>query len=157
MIKNDRMTMACSIEARVPFTDLELFRFLATVPVEHKLKGLRKKNVLRRAMEDILPRQILGKKKMGLEMPYSRWLRSEMRELAEDVLSSSSVQKTGVLDPAGVARLWSDHQNRARDNGRALWGLINYVLWHRTYIQSGSTAESRKLVARVRGGGPAGE
>jgi asparagine synthase (glutamine-hydrolysing) len=153
MIKNDRMTMACSIEARVPFTDLELFRLLATIPAEHKLRGLIKKNVLKRAMKGVLPRKILAKKKVGLEMPYSRWLRSEMREFAEEVLSQESTRNTEVLDPAGVTRLWSDHQSGASDNGRALWGLVNYVLWHRTYVQSGSTAASRRLVAGVRGEG----
>jgi asparagine synthase (glutamine-hydrolysing) len=134
MIKNDRMTMAHSLEARVPFTDTELFRFLATVPDRLKLPGLRKKHLLRTAMEGVLPGKVLDKKKVGLEMPYSTWFRGPLRELAGGVLTESAVMGSGLLDPAGVSRLWEDHQGMRRDNGRALWGLLNYAMWYDLYI-----------------------
>ncbi len=135
MIKNDRMTMAHSLEARVPFTDTDLVSFLATVPVDLKMRGLHKKHLLRSALKDVVPAEILRKKKVGLEMPYSRWLRAELREVGEAVLCDSRLRSTGLLDPRGVRRLWEEHQALRTDHGRALWGLINYMLWHEMYIE----------------------
>ncbi|NCC52881.1 MAG: asparagine synthase (glutamine-hydrolyzing) [Spartobacteria bacterium] len=135
MIKNDRMTMAHSIEARVPFTDNELVRFLATVPVEYKLKGMRKKHLLRTALRGMLPDEVLEKKKVGLEMPYSRWMRGELREFAEETLSLSRLEATGLFSSGGVRKMWEEHQSMKVDHGRALWGLLNYMIWHRHYIE----------------------
>lgn len=135
MIKNDRMTMAHSLEARVPFTDNELVRFLATVPVKYKMKGLRKKHLLRTALRGLLPEEVLEKKKVGLEMPYSRWIRRELRDYADDLLSPAHLSRTGLFHAAGVRQLWDQHQDRRADHGRALWGLLNYMLWHRHYIE----------------------
>ena len=86
MVKNDRMSMAHSLEARVPLTDLELTSFMSTVPSRLKLRSLRKKHIMRRAMEGILPAEILNKKKVGLEMPYSQWLKHELKDLMTSYL-----------------------------------------------------------------------
>jgi asparagine synthase (glutamine-hydrolysing) len=135
MIKNDRMTMAHSLEARVPFTDNELVRFLASVPVQYKIKGMRKKHLLRTALKGLLPDEVLEKKKVGLEMPYSRWMREELHDFAEDLLSVSRLERTGLFNAAGVRTLWEQHQAMQFDHGRALWGLLNYMVWHRHYIE----------------------
>jgi asparagine synthase (glutamine-hydrolysing) len=129
MIKNDRMSMAHSLEARVPFTDPELTDYLSRVPARVKLPGLERKAVMRRALRDVLPRPILDKKKVGLEMPYSRWLRSELRDLVDDYLGPERVAATGLLRPEAVRRLVDEHQTLRRDHGRALWGLLNYLMW----------------------------
>jgi asparagine synthase (glutamine-hydrolysing) len=149
MIKNDRMTMAHSIEARVPFTDLGLVGWLASVPSGVKLPGLRKKHLLRKAMQGILPGPVVRKKKVGLEMPYSSWLRRELRPLAEEVLSPGSVAGCGLLDPAGVRALWDGHMAMRADNGRALWGLLNYMVWHGAYISTRSYREGLRAAAPV--------
>ena len=77
----------------------------------------------------MLPRPILDKKKVGLEMPYSRWLRSELRDLVDDYLGPERVAATGLLRPEAVRRLVDEHQTLRRDHGRALWGLLNYLMW----------------------------
>lgn len=136
MVKNDRMTMAHSIEARVPFTDVELFRFLARVPVRHKLPGLHKKHLLRESMKDLLPPVIVGKKKVGLEMPYSRWMRKELRDTVLHYLDPVRLRDTGLFDPDGVGTLWREHDAMKADHGRALWGILNYMMWHDLYISS---------------------
>lgn len=136
MIKNDRMTMAHSIEARVPFTDTGLYRFMATVPDRLKLPGLRKKNLLRKAMEGILPASVIAKKKVGLEMPYSKWFRSEMKDFAHDRLFDSSILESGIIAREGLRELWNSHQEGRRDNGRALWGILNLAMWYSLYISS---------------------
>jgi asparagine synthase (glutamine-hydrolysing) len=133
MIKNDRMTMAHSIEARVPFTDPDLAEFMSTVPASLKLPGLTKKHVMKRALAGVLPREILAKKKVGLEMPYSRWLRAELRDLVDDYLGPERVGATGVFDPAAIQRLVGEHQTAQADHGRALWGLLNYMMWLELY------------------------
>lgn len=136
MVKNDRMTMAHSVEARVPFTDMELFRYLAKVPVKHKFPCMEKKALLRRSMAGVLPREVVKKKKVGLEMPYSRWMRNELKEITLDHLSPGRLNATGLFNPAGVERLWKEHESMRADHGRALWGLLNYMIWHEMYIDS---------------------
>lgn len=134
MVKNDRMSMAHSLEARVPMCDPDLAQFMATVPPHVKLPGLRKKHVMRRAMEGILPPAILRKKKVGLEMPYSRWLKHELRDLVDTYLARDRVEATGLFAPAGTAALVDEHMTGRFDHGRALWGLLNYMMWHDLYI-----------------------
>ncbi|TMV07002.1 asparagine synthase (glutamine-hydrolyzing) [Ruegeria sediminis] len=136
MIKNDRMTMAHSLEARVPFTDPELTAFLATVPPHLKMKNRRKKHLMRRAMENDLPESILNKKKVGLEMPYSRWLKRELKDLMMRYLGPDNIARIGLFRPQAIQRLIDDHLNGRRDNGRPLWGLLNYVMWYELYIDT---------------------
>jgi asparagine synthase (glutamine-hydrolysing) len=128
--------MAFSIEARVPFTDTELFTFLSTVPVGRKFPLLEKKHLLKRAMRGSLPERVARKKKVGLEIPYSDWMRNRLREITLDYLSPDRLGRTGLFDPAGVHALWERHDRKLVDNGRALWGLLNYMMWYDLYIES---------------------
>lgn len=134
MIKNDRMSMAHSLEARVPMTDTDLMNFMSTVPAKLKLPGLRKKNIMRRAMEGHLPPEILNKKKVGLEMPYSRWFKNELKDTLLDYLSPERVNDRGLFQPAAVKKLIDEHLTAKYDHGRALWGLLNYAVWMDLYI-----------------------
>ena len=135
MIKNDRMSMAHSLEARVPFADHELTEFLATVPSSIKLPGLRKKDLMKRVMADRLPASILNKKKVGLEMPYSRWFKDELKDLLLDYCGPARIAETGRFRPEVVQTLVDDHLAGRRDNGRVLWGLTNYMIWHEAFIR----------------------
>jgi asparagine synthase (glutamine-hydrolysing) len=133
MIKNDRMTMAHSIEARVPFTDPDLTQFMSTVPARLKLPRLRKKHVMREALARHLPREILDKKKVGLEMPYSRWFRHELRDLVHDYLGPERVEACGLFQTRGIHALLAEHEQGRADHGRAIWGLLNYMMWLELY------------------------
>ena len=139
MVKNDRMTMLHSIEARVPFCDRDLVAFLARVPPRLLMNGLTPKRLLRLAMADLLPAGIIGRKKMGLEMPYSSWMRGPLKGFVQRILDPDRVDATGLLRPQGVATLFEEHCAMKVDHGRALWGLVNWVLWHERYIQSPAT------------------
>jgi asparagine synthase (glutamine-hydrolysing) len=134
MVKNDRMSMAHSLEARVPLTDLELTAFMSTVPSGLKLRSLRKKHIMRRAMEGILPAEILNKKKVGLEMPYSHWLKHELKDLMMSYLGPKRISDTGLFRPDAVQALINDHLAGRVDHGRALWGLLNYMMWLEHYV-----------------------
>ena len=140
MVKNDRMTMMHSIEARVPFCDRDLVAFLARVPPRLMMKGLTPKRLLRMAMADLLPPGITHRKKMGLEMPYSSWMRGPLLPFTQRILDPDRVEATGMLRSAGVTKLLDEHCGMAVDHGRALWGLVNWVLWHERYIQTQHTS-----------------
>ncbi len=135
MIKNDRMSMAHSLEARVPFTDPELCEFMGRVPVGMKLKGTQKKRLMKMALRDKLPDSLIQKKKVGLEMPYSSWFRNELKPLLLETLAPDRLEATGLFQPAGVQRIVDDHLEGRVDHGRALWGLVNYMTWHDLYIR----------------------
>ena len=136
MIKNDRMSMAHSLEARVPFTDPGLTDYLSRVPSQIKLPGLKQKHLMRTALRGILPDAIVDKKKVGLEMPYSRWMKRELRDVVDNYLSPERLVASGLFDPTGVARLVAAHMEGRADHGRALWGILNYMMWLDLYIPS---------------------
>ena len=150
MVKNDRMTMAHSLEARVPFTDIGLARELVSWPTSLKMSGLTGKQLLRRGMQDRLPARILSKKKVGLEMPYSRWLTDEWKEWSGDLLLSESASAGGLLDPAAIRSIWEQHQSHRVDHGRALWGLMNFLTWHDLYLGSGDPSNHMPEVRPAR-------
>lgn len=134
MIKNDRMSMAHSLEARVPLTDPDLTSFMARVPARIKLPKLRKKHIMRKAMEGMLPKSIINKKKVGLEMPYSRWFRNELNDVLVRYCGPERVAATGLFRPEAMQRLIDEHVAGRFDHGRALWGLLNFMMWHERYI-----------------------
>ncbi|NNG15092.1 MAG: asparagine synthase (glutamine-hydrolyzing) [Gemmatimonadales bacterium] len=133
MIKNDRMSMAHSLEARVPFTDPDLTNFMSRVPSRLKLPGLKRKHVMRTALRGVLPDPVVKKKKVGLEMPYSRWLRDELKDILTTYLGRDRILASGLFVPEAVQALIDDHLAGRRDNGRALWGLLNYMMWLELY------------------------
>jgi asparagine synthase (glutamine-hydrolysing) len=107
---------------------------MARVPADVKFPGLRKKDVMRRAMEGVLPREILRKKKVGLELPYSRWLTHELKDLLVDYLGPERVAATGLFRPEAVQGLVDEHLQRRHDHGRALWALLNFMMWYDLYV-----------------------
>ena len=147
MIKNDRMSMAHSLEARVPMTDPELTEFMAQVPPHLKMPRLRKKHLMRRAMEGILPSEILNKKKVGLEMPYSRWFKADLKELLLDYLNPTSLTNTSLFQPQPIQTIIDEHLTGRMDHGRALWGLLNYMMWHELYITQPITTSSTPIAS----------
>jgi asparagine synthase (glutamine-hydrolysing) len=134
LARGDKMSMAASLEARVPLLDHHLVEFAASLPAGLKVKGLRRKYLLREAVRDLLPAPILSRSKKGFPVPISAWLRNEARSFARDLLSPDTLRARGLLDPAAVARSLDEHESGAADHGPALWALISLELWHRRYI-----------------------
>ena len=125
--------MAHGIEVRVPFLDAELTDFAIPIPAKYKVRGLAKKYLLRRALRGIVPDEILDGPKLGLNVPYSRWLRGELREFLSEVLLDGASGLGGLLDRAVVERCIGEHARGERDNGFLLYKLLNLALWHREY------------------------
>ncbi len=120
MIKNNRMTTAHSLEARVPFTDPELTEFMSAVPSSMKLPGFRKKHLMRAALRKHLPRAILRRKKIGLELPYFRWLSRELKDVLVQYCEPARLEATGLFRPAAIRALIDEHMAMRRDHDRAL-------------------------------------
>jgi asparagine synthase (glutamine-hydrolysing) len=137
LMKQDQMSMAASIESRVPFLDHTLVEFAAALPARMKLRGFKTKWILREAVRDILPAGILTRKKMGFPVPFSVWMKGEWGNVARDVLLDSRSRDRGIIDPAAVERLISAHASGEADGGDALWSLLNLELWYRTHIDGG--------------------
>jgi asparagine synthase (glutamine-hydrolysing) len=136
LMKQDQMSMAASIESRVPFLDHKLVEFAATLPDSWKLSGLTTKRVLRHSMRGLLPKAILNRPKMGFPVPFSRWTRGGWNSVARDVLLDRRSRERGLIDPVAVDKLLRDHATAGTDGGDRIWGLMNLELWHRTFIDN---------------------
>ncbi len=136
LARGDKMSMAVSLEARVPFLDHKLVEFAATLPQKLKVKRLVRKYLLRKVSEAWLPREILHRKKQGFPMPSSLWLRNEARPFLRDVLSPSAVRRRGLFNPPFVEKLISQHESGFADHGSLLWGLMSVELWQRVFMDS---------------------
>ncbi len=136
LMKQDQMSMACSIESRVPFLDHQLVEFAATVPDRMKLRGGVGKYILKRAVEDILPREIVYRKKMGFPTPLRQWL----MEPSADALIAQLHDRDGLLAPyidfAYLDGLLSRHKSGLEDATDRIWRLLNLQLWGNIFITS---------------------
>jgi asparagine synthase (glutamine-hydrolysing) len=134
LMKQDQMSMAASIESRVPFLDHHLVEFVAGLPPRLKLRGFQTKWILREAVKGILPASILTRRKMGFPVPFALWMRGTWQQVARDVLLDPRSVQRGVIDRAGVERLLAAHASGAADGGDAIWSLLNLELWYRTFV-----------------------
>jgi len=136
MVKGDRTLMAHSLEPRFPFADRLLFDFVRTIPSEMRIKRFRRRHVELEAMKDLLPPIIYKRRNMGLELPHSLWFGAGLKPLVDEYLSPASIQATELLNPAAVTRMLGEHNGGVKDHGRSLWCVLNFVVWHRMFIQS---------------------
>jgi len=134
MVKNDRPMMANSVETRFPYMERDVVDFAAGIPSGLKVRGMRGRRIQKLAMRDLLPRPILTRSNMGLEMPHSLWFFGEFRGLAEHYFSRARVERSGFLRYEEVDGLWREHLARKRDNGRALWCILNFLIWFDLFV-----------------------
>lgn len=134
LMKQDQMSMAASIESRVPFLDHKLVEFTAGLPERLKLRGWTTKFILRRSMKGFLPDAILSRPKMGFPVPLGRWLREEYRSFVDEYVLSARVQSRGIFERQAVERLASEHERGVANHADRLWALITFELWLRQFI-----------------------
>ncbi len=130
----DRMSMAHSLEVRVPFTDHVLVEALARVPSPQHISRMASKRLLRRIMKGRLPEEVLRRKKLGFNPPMGTWLQEDSKGLIPEWLNLSQIRKRGLLNPEEVSRLIGEHQSRFRDHGLRLWSLIVLEAWMKMYV-----------------------
>ena len=129
LVKTDRMSMAHSLELRVPFLDPLVAELALALPRAARVRGLAKKRLLRAAVEPLVGREIARGGKKGFSIPAAAWLRGELAPFAREVLSAERLRRQGYFDPAAVNRLLGEHVGRRADHSRQLWGLMCFSLW----------------------------
>ncbi|MGH3050408.1 MAG: asparagine synthase-related protein, partial [Gaiellaceae bacterium] len=135
LTKTDRASMAHSLEARVPFMDTAVSNFAFSLPVRHKVRGLSKKRLLRKAVEPLLPHEVVHGRKRGFSIPAAAWLRGELEPFARETLSAETIARQGILQPGPVTRVLDDHVAGRADLSRQVWGLLAFTLWYERHVE----------------------
>ena len=141
LMKQDQMSMAASIESRVPFLDHELVEFTASIPAKYDTKGLAGKFILKSAVEDLLPRDIVYRQKMGFPTPWAFWLAGPQLDNLEQLLLEPRTQDRGYFKNGSVEKLFSEHRAGHRDHGNRIWRLLNLELWERVCVEGEPVSE----------------
>ena len=134
LIYTDKMSMAAGVEVRVPFLDMELAEFAASIPVSLKQRGSVGKSILKSAMEPYLPHDVIYRPKTGFGAPLRRWLKNELRELLRDLLSEHSIKMRGLFDAGAVQALIRDTESGRRDGTYPLFALMCIEIWCRQFL-----------------------
>jgi asparagine synthase (glutamine-hydrolysing) len=140
LAKTDRMSMAVSVEARVPFLDHRLVEFAASLPAAAKVSSVGTKALLRRALRHDLPARTLGRRKRAFLVPLRQWLDGELRDVVADTLTASAARSRGLFSPTAMARLLEAQRHGRQDHSRALWTLLTLELWLRHVLDAPAAA-----------------
>jgi asparagine synthase (glutamine-hydrolysing) len=134
LMKQDQMSMAASIESRVPFLDHELVEFTARIPARFLVKGLAGKQILKSAAGDLLPRAVIDRAKMGFPTPWSAWLNGAQVDEVERTLLGPRSQARGLLVTEAIKKIFAEHRTGHRDHADRIWRLLNLELWQRVFM-----------------------
>jgi asparagine synthase (glutamine-hydrolysing) len=140
LVKTDRASMAHSLEARVPFLDTQVAELALALDTRQKVRGFSKKRLLRRAVEPLLPREVVRGRKQGFSIPVAAWLRGDLEPFARDVLSPETVERQGCLSPEAVTQVLDEHVSGREDLSRQIWGLLSFTLWFDRYAREPAAA-----------------
>jgi len=134
LLTTDKTSMAVNLEVRVPFLNREMIEMAARMPPRLKLRGLKRKYILKRALENVLPRDVVWRKKAGFGAPIRSWLRGPLLPMVNDLLSEESVGRRGLFRPKEVKRVVDDNFSGREDNNLQVFQLMGLELWHREFI-----------------------
>ena len=148
LMKQDQMSMAASIESRVPFLDHELVEFAARMPEHMKVNGTTTKYVLRKAMAKVLPAEILTRRKMGFPVPVGTWLRGSYRHLLDEFVLGPRALARGMFDEQALRTLVTSHVSGEANQSERLWSLINLEMWQRMQFDGEAIDDVRSAIAR---------
>ena len=138
LVKVDRMSMANSLEARVPFLDHRFVEFAATIPGSLRLKGKRTKHILKASLERELPPQIINRGKEGFSIPIKNWIKNELKPMMLESLSDANVREKGFFEPRFVNRLVDEHVKGEENHSHRLWALMVFHMWYDLYMKKDS-------------------
>jgi asparagine synthase (glutamine-hydrolysing) len=154
LLLTDKMSMAVSLECRVPLLDHELVEMAATIPAEWKVRGGRLKHLMKQALSDQLPADILHRPKRGFGTPMGAWLKKELLAVVRELLSAQTVRQRGLFQPEAVSALLADHEAQRVDATDALLALLNLEVWCRVYLDrraNSDVADELKSLAAPQG------
>jgi len=149
LMKQDQMSMAASIESRVPFLDNPLVEFTARIPAAHQMKGMAGKFILKEAVEDLLPHDIIYRKKMGFPTPWAYWLSGPQLQQIETLLTEPRSSARGLFRADAISRIFAEHRAGHRDHGNRIWRLLNLELWQRVCLEGDLEALSTAVPANA--------
>ena len=133
LVKADRVTMANSLELRVPFLDKEVFEVARHIPIDQKITRNQSKVALRKALEQVVPAHVLNRKKLGFPVPIRIYLRDDYGyEWAREIITKA--QTTDLIDPTAALELLDEHRRGEADNSRQVWTLLVFMLWHDIFV-----------------------
>ena len=135
LMKQDQMSMAASIESRVPFLDHALVEFTASIPAKYSTKGMAGKCILKAAVEDLLPKSIVYRQKMGFPTPWAYWLAGSSQDYMRRLLLEPRTLERGLFRAPALNRLFDEHTAGHRDHGNRIWRLLNLELWFRVCVE----------------------
>ena len=138
LMRVDKVSMATSVEARVPFLDHRLVEFSMKIPASMKIRNGKSKYILKKAVEGIIPNNIIHRKKQGFAAPITEWLRTDWASFAKAKLTSSELMRQDYFCKDFVSGLIQRNQNGSREAGNSMWNLLNLTLWHETWIEGKS-------------------
>jgi asparagine synthase (glutamine-hydrolysing) len=141
LMKQDQMSMATSVESRVPFLDHKLVEFTCSLPEKLKLRGGTTKYILREAMKGVLPEAILSRSKMGFPVPIGAWFRGAYRSVIDEYVLSERAMSRGIFNADFVCDLVQRHQSGAENHDERLWALVNFEIWQRQFFDGESQAD----------------
>jgi len=134
LVTVDRASMACGLEVRAPFLDRALVELAGRIPCQLKLAGWQTKYILKRALRDLLPNAILGRRKQGFGVPIGLWLRGPLRRALDERLAPGRVARLGLFDSNVTTRLVTEHLTGLRDHRKVLWALLMFDAWRERYL-----------------------
>lgn len=134
LMTTDKTSMAANLEVRVPFLNREMLELSARIPPELKLHGLKRKYILKRALESVLPRDVIWRRKAGFGAPIRSWLRGPLRPMVDDLLSEANVRRRGLFEPGEVRRIVNENLSGREDFNLQVFQLLTLELWHRQFL-----------------------
>ena len=134
LMRVDKITMATSVEARVPFLDHHLVEYALALPRSLKVAGMSGKHILKRSLEEILPHDLLYERKRGFGAPVREWFREGLSGWLDEHLMNSTMRRRDLLDYNFVGRMLDEHRRKTKDWGFHLWALLNLSLWYERWI-----------------------
>jgi len=142
LTKVDRSSMAVSLEVRAPYIDPRVAEFAASLPASYKLHGYTSKYILKKAAKGLVPPFVWRRGKKGFGVPFAKWLKSELRPLAHDLLSPERLGRSGIFNPAYVAKLQDEHERGVANHRKLLWTLLSFELWRESFVETPKRIET---------------
>ena len=133
LVKLDRASMFSSLETRVPYLDHNLIEWVLSMPKNLKSSNGLSKVCLRKVLYKYIPRKIIERPKMGFGIPINIWLKEDLKDWAEDLLSESALNNQNIFNTNTVRAIWSEHIEGKKDNHNKLWSIINFQLWMKSF------------------------